>query len=75
MSKRSTAAVVKALSEAVKHHPNTPVGKLIGNAVNISRGQTQSNPAFAADSEVLAGLKALVPSDWEQEKDREKGKK
>lgn len=75
MSKRSTTAVVKALGEAVKHHPNTPVGKLIANAVNISRGQAQSNPAFAADSEVLAGLKALVPSDWEQEKDREKGKK
>lgn len=69
MSKRSTTAIVKALGEAVKHHPNTPVGKLIGNAVNISRGQMQSNPAFATDAEVLEGLKALVPSDWEIEKD------
>lgn len=75
MSKRNKAAIVKALAEAIKHNPNTPVGKLIGNAVNISRGQLQSNPAFAGDAEVLEGLKALIPSDWEQEKDRERGKK
>lgn len=75
MTKKAKTALVTALSEAIKHHPTTPVGKLIGNAVNISRGQTQSNPAFAGDAEITEGLKALIPSDWEQEKDREKGKK
>lgn len=71
----SRPALIAALSAASKHHPKTPIGKLIGNAVNISRGQLQSNPAFASNAEITEGLKALIPSDWEQEKDNEKGRK
>lgn len=73
--KKSHRDMIAALTDALDYHPNTPLGKLISNAVNISRGQLQSNPAFATDAEILNGLKALKPDDWEIEKDKERGKK
>lgn len=68
-------ALVEALVVAWAFHPKRSLGQMLSAAMNISRGELRSNPAFAEDAELLEGLRALVPDEWEQEKDNEKRSK
>lgn len=69
------AELIQAIVVAWEYHPNRPLGKMLSAAMNISRGELRSNPAFAGDAELLEGLRALVPDEWEQDIEKQKGRK
>lgn len=54
------------LAEVVELQPTRTVGQIMRAAMDISRGQLQSNPAFAGDAELIEGLRALIPAEWEK---------
>ena len=50
------------------YHPDWSLGKLLQSAASIARGQIRLNPAVVSDEELGAGLRALVPDEWETQK-------
>lgn len=59
--------MLDAVREAWVHHQDWPLGKLLQSAASVSRGQLRMNPGTLTDEEILSGLKALIPDEWEQE--------
>lgn len=65
-----TAEMHKTLDvvrEAWAYHQDWTLGKLLQSAASISRGQLRLNPGVVTDAELVAGLKALIPDEWEEE--------
>ena len=62
--------LVQALVEAWDEHPAWTFGRLLQSAASIARGELRVNPAIVSDGEIIEGLRALVPSEWEKEKDQ-----
>ena len=56
-----------AVREAWAHHQNWSLGRLLGSAASIQRGQLRVSPVGLTDEELTVGLKALIPEDWEIE--------
>ena len=69
-STTSDLELLAAIHEAWHYHPNWHLGQLIQKAANIPVG-TRVAVEFAHDESLLAGLKALVPDDWEIELDNQ----
>lgn len=63
-------ALIQALIEAWEEHPAWTFGRLLQSAASIARGELRVNPAIVGDGEMIEGLRALVPSEWEKEKDQ-----
>lgn len=59
--------MLDAVREAWVHHQNWSLGRLLQSAASISRGQLRMNPGSLTDEEILVGLRALIPDEWEQE--------
>lgn len=73
MTADSRSETLAALAEAWDFHPDWGIGRLVHSAAAIVRGQIQVHIPGVSDAEIEGGLKALIPSEWELEKD--KGKK
>ena len=58
--------LLSQIEETWAHHPNIGIGELLSKAASITRGELRLNPAYVSDDEILSGLKALIPSEWEQ---------
>lgn len=63
--------MLDAIQRARSYHPQWTLGRLMGHAACIARGQLNVSPTSVLDSELLAGLKALVPDAWEIQEDSE----
>lgn len=61
-------ALIDAIGAVWPHHPNWTLGKLLQSAMNASRGEIRTNPAYAKDAELARHLAALIPEDWEGKK-------
>lgn len=60
-------ATLDAVREAWAHHQNWTLGKLLESAASAARGQVRLNPSVVSDEELVKGLKAMIPADWEIE--------
>ena len=67
---KSDLELITALIKAWRYHPSWHLGQLVQKAANIPVG-TRVAVEFAHDESLLAGLKALVPDDWEIELDNQ----
>ena len=65
---RQRASMLKQIAETWDLHPEWGIGKLISSAASISRGELRLNPNGITDKEIMSGLKALIPADWENQK-------
>lgn len=54
-------ALLNAIKRAWASHPEWTLGKLLQSAMNISRGEIRTNPAYAKDAELKKHLVALIP--------------
>lgn len=57
--------VIAEVDTAWVYHQDWSLGKLLQSAASIARGQVRLNPAVVSDEELIAGLRALVPDEWE----------
>lgn len=61
-------ALLQEVENAWDYHPDWTLGKLLQSAASIARGQVRLNPAVVSDEELVVGLRALVPDEWETQK-------
>ena len=59
--------IAKALGRVMLHHPSWEVTRIISNASDVIKGAYHASPRGTSDGDLLRGLKALVPEEWELE--------
>lgn len=69
--------IINQLQETWKHLPHFSIGKLLSSAMEVQRGEkgrsqiTRTerglNPLHGSAEEIIQGLRALIPFDWETE--------
>ena len=64
---RQRALMIAQLSVAWNAHPEWGIGRLLSSAASIARGELRLNPAHVTDKEIISGLKALIPDEWEEQ--------
>ena len=74
-ARRKQEATLETVALAWRHNPGMRLGQLMASAANISRGQLHMNPAHVTDEELLSGIRALVPHEWEVILDKENAQK
>lgn len=67
----SQTALLNAIKKTWSHHPDWTLGKLLQSAMNVSRGEVRSNPAYATNAELKKHLVALIPEEDEGKKRRD----
>lgn len=61
-------ALLNAIKKTWAHHPDWTLGKLLQSAMNVSRGEVRTNPAYATNHELRKHLAALIPPEDEGKK-------
>lgn len=74
-ARKKQEVALEAVALAWRHNPGMRLGVLMASAANISRGQLHMNPAHVTDEELLSGIRALVPHEWELILDKENAQK